>query len=1114
MMRSLFSGISGLKAHQIDLDVIANNIANVNTIGFKKSRVSFSTVYVQEIKSGMAPRGTMGGTNPQGVGLGVQVGSIDTIFTKGGIEKTDISSDLAIDGAGFFVLSDGNHQYYTRAGNFDTDGDGYLIQKTTGLRVMGWLSNLFEDETASGEIDYTKGLQQINMKVLEKLPAKETTYVEYRSNLDARWKERNFPTEVQYKFKDAEGREHDAIIKFVKDNVDPLLWRIYLIVDGKPIHFPVPPTIRVDWDGTVISGQQTISFDPDGDEGQPAKAILDEGNTAGFNSVTPLADLYHKWIIIGANSNEFRKVEDSNDPPAIAGLNDDIVYSDPNTSSDTNDQQNANGLEDNDRVYGEVKLRIGNEIKTFTLKDTSSGGNDYVTLNAGDTPQDILNYMTGNGTTYNFVSDDGAVLSDYMNFEYVNGQFLLTVKPDLANVQIEEVNFKVTDSSGNNVKTGNTPFDSSFNDGDPAGVLAQREFLDGAHNITVSENPAQPAKIKGRYIRAGTNGDIINNDPNRISAQPWYLTEDTKLIDVGVTDRSSPLKLTVRGVGEYTFEINPSNDETIGDLLNDINFQTGGMINAYLDNGQIVLETSYTGADISLTVSGDLSTNSVYRELFTTVEAAKIYSSDSLANVTSTTTLADLGINTIDGKIHVTVDGTTYDFDLSNLSGITTSSTIADLQNALYDLKDNGNTLYFKDIANFYIENGKIVVTTKDGTNSAQLQVEGVATGGDDIIEKIFTDGASGLYPSSPETGSGDKDDWDSLIASGKDRTFSITDKFSGTINTYGNSQEVEETITLDNVPENAKTITIGSANVGWVKVDIDQLKSGNATVRTVAPINITEPVKMTISPTGDGKGVNFKIVDNGSAEITTVGLIEGQSHLTNITVYDRQGGEHNLSVTFEKLGNNYWVYKAKFADNDDLNNYLVNQHGYLVFDEYGRIDVDKTRQINNTSEPYIVPPVKIKYPDGTIQTIDLDMAGVTQFKANTTTSPRSQNGYGMGMMTGYEIDEQGIITGIYDNGIRKDIAQIALANFRNPGGLQSLGNTLFSVGANSGLPQIGTANTGGRGKIMGGSLEMSNVDLSEEFSNMIIAQRGYQANSRVITTADRILEELVNMKR
>lgn len=116
--------------------------------------------------------------------------------------------------------------------------------------------------------------------------------------------------------------------------------------------------------------------------------------------------------------------------------------------------------------------------------------------------------------------------------------------------------------------------------------------------------------------------------------------------------------------------------------------------------------------------------------------------------------------------------------------------------------------------------------------------------------------------------------------------------------------------------------------------------------------------------------------------------------------------------------------------------------------------------------------------------------------------------------LTSYSIAADGKVRGVYSDGVQRDIAQLAVADFANPMGMDRVGDTSFRESANSGAVQLGVAGQGQRGQIMAGALEMSNVDLSAEFTNLILAQRGFQASSRVITTSDQVLEELVNIKR
>jgi flagellar hook protein FlgE len=137
MMRSLYSGVTGLKNHQTKMDVIGNNIANVNTVGFKSSRVIFQDIYSQTVKPASAGNATTGGTNPQQIGLGVQTSTIDVLFTKSAAQYTGAPLDLSIEGDGFFVISNGGRITYTRAGNMYTDVNSYLVD-SSGAYVQGY----------------------------------------------------------------------------------------------------------------------------------------------------------------------------------------------------------------------------------------------------------------------------------------------------------------------------------------------------------------------------------------------------------------------------------------------------------------------------------------------------------------------------------------------------------------------------------------------------------------------------------------------------------------------------------------------------------------------------------------------------------------------------------------------------------------------------------------------------------------------------------------------------------------------------------------------------------------------------------------------------------------
>src|SRR6185436_1512683 len=141
MMRSMFSAISGLKNHQTFMDVVGNNIANVNTTAFKQSRVTFQDILSQTVRGASGPQGGRSGVNPEQVGLGVLLSGIDTIQTQGTLQATGKSTDMAIQGDGFFVMSDGAQNFFTRDGSFDLGLDGTLASASNGLHVLGWQAN-------------------------------------------------------------------------------------------------------------------------------------------------------------------------------------------------------------------------------------------------------------------------------------------------------------------------------------------------------------------------------------------------------------------------------------------------------------------------------------------------------------------------------------------------------------------------------------------------------------------------------------------------------------------------------------------------------------------------------------------------------------------------------------------------------------------------------------------------------------------------------------------------------------------------------------------------------------------------------------------------------------
>ncbi|MBQ3759864.1 MAG: flagellar hook-basal body complex protein [Synergistaceae bacterium] len=260
-----------------------------------------------------------------------------------------------------------------------------------------------------------------------------------------------------------------------------------------------------------------------------------------------------------------------------------------------------------------------------------------------------------------------------------------------------------------------------------------------------------------------------------------------------------------------------------------------------------------------------------------------------------------------------------------------------------------------------------------------------------------------------------------------------------------------------------------------------------------------------------------------------TVGTTaQGGYHATKATIYDDDGKEHTLEVTYKKVTENRWRWEAFIVEQDENGNDIMSsvmpepRSGEIEFDGSGKISnaiADGSLRSTENAEVTITVPFSLNGQPNSPITLNFGgggdaLLGVTQFASETTTKPVYQDGYTMGILKNYSVAANGTITGSYSNGVSIPLYRVALATFANEQGLEKVGNTMFQASVNSGTANIDGAGSNGKGTIMGQYVEMSNVDLTEEFTHLIIAQRGFQANTRVVTVSDQILEEVVNLKR
>lgn len=337
------------------------------------------------------------------------------------------------------------------------------------------------------------------------------------------------------------------------------------------------------------------------------------------------------------------------------------------------------------------------------------------------------------------------------------------------------------------------------------------------------------------------------------------------------------------------------------------------------------------------------------------------------------------------------------------------------------------------------------------------------------------------------------------------------------TIQTQGSLQSTGRT--MDLAIEGDGFLSLGGGSQRLYTRDGSLTVDGNGTLITGGNIGYhvlgwsADPATGSIDTTGSLGDIKLQVGQTAIARQTSnvqyAGNLDsttatGGTANTSYTVYDSLGTAHTLKVTFTKTANpGEWSWAAASgSDSFDVST------GLMTFDTNGKVKTGGSA----------TPTLTLASPGGANANIKmtLDFSSLTALagSGSSTVSPTSQDGLALGTLSSYSIDPTGVITGSFSNGMTQALAQVSLAGFTNPNGLTKVGGNMFAQSADSGLPQVGTPTTGGRGKISSGYLEMSNVDLSTEFTNMIVAQRGFQANSKIITSSDEMLQDLIGLKR
>lgn len=291
-----------------------------------------------------------------------------------------------------------------------------------------------------------------------------------------------------------------------------------------------------------------------------------------------------------------------------------------------------------------------------------------------------------------------------------------------------------------------------------------------------------------------------------------------------------------------------------------------------------------------------------------------------------------------------------------------------------------------------------------------------------------------------------------------------------------------------------------GNKVLGWNRVGTSLSSNG-----TVTPIVVNMG---TISPPSATDAISS--MTNLDANAAT-----GTIYSMPVQVYDSLGASHSLLFTYTKQappagGGSLW----NLAVTTDGGSTVTGAPASVAFNASGQLTtpginvnppLTLTAWTNGANSPAI---------NWNIWSGNPAVASLTAYASPSATTATTQNGYGAGSIRGLVVDQNGVITANFTNGQTVSLAQVGLTTFSNLGGLSKQGENVWTETLNSGAPNTGPANEGGRGSILGSNLELANVDIAEEFTKLIISQRGYQANSRIVTTSDELLQETLNLKR
>jgi flagellar hook-basal body protein len=1139
------------------MDVIGNNISNVNTVGFKNGRVTFSESFSQMVKGASKSASKAGGTNPMQIGLGVKVGAIDTIVTQGSLNNTNRVFDLAIEGNAFFGVSDGTGTYYTRNGAFQLDSEGYIILPTNGMVLQGKMADSYGN--------FPPGTAIGNMKVpmTQMAPAKETTFVELGKNLPMDGDSKGKVSYTQRFLHAADGYRagYDPAnpVNGANGPTDPGRMMTSLsslfaangsalnIKDGDVLTFSwtdmpsdaavgnttyeitlvvkdprneVPP--RADWTNLSVNGQ--IAGNPDNLTWQGEA----QGPGKNVNYVWSLEDL--RLALDGVVSGQVNVTSTKVGESSVVGKIPDTgmrVNLNGNGSLTMSGYPtgvaNVNGPQ---HIFSPV-LQTSNPLGTSIVPSAFSFGN-YAGPGLGNYTYDPI---TGIST--------GALLRPAEQFDVLdqlltstgNKLGLETGDPIDLNGSIGAINIDNTKSGPMIFNAGSIeswydvssypPTPSSFMH--PANGWHNPNTAVAPYNTPAWTNWTPPSS--GWYWQDPTSG-TPGAEWNPPASGYYWQTSTTFPLKTGEEWRI-PTGFYDITTGE-SWQPKPPASATWWDSVSGTTWNnpppTGGFYNSANGAAFNPAWPIYVDTDTPPKLvqgPGDMS---------------------AIGTVTPCSSNAALS---------AAIGGTTF---TNNAQTIT--YTIFDGNPATaYDPDGNGDMQLFNPSdkntwpgGGYYTNSAGTTMTRFNSTDPSTWPVD---LGGGKVMRLEANDPSTwplidpppgpGVWPYAVvHLNSEDPRTWP-----GYDHTSSIGGNLTTNPNLYRPFDlNDESTWTWTAIPGGTVTVKpkfdnrtllddfmakirndfilppdyVDRDGVHYPSVSVNgtnddpNMPYGAIVIRSMKGSDFAIN-RMAVAAQNSNRNALAPTAFVQNAQVST--LREAQDIVPmEVTqeIFDSSGAPHVLTIAFTHTGRaGEWEWKASFAGKEDI---LAGTGSGKVF--FGQDGTVSAWVFDGGGSQLQVDP----HNGASMMRIDLnvggpgDFRGLTQYNADFSAIVKAQDGYGTGALVEVSIDEFGLLEGAFSNGTNRILGQIMLVDFANPGGLIDLSDCIFTVSANSGDPVWGRPLSQSSSAVKPGALEMSNVDLGSEFTNMITTQRGYQANSRIVTVSDSMLEELVNLKR